>query len=244
MRIASAFGLLWDIVRLPIIVVRLFINPKNIEPIFKLGTFRNHRSFKVSAEKIASDPGMMAMVESRYLSEDPIVVENLEKLPDGTLGREFARFIQSNQLDPDFYVERREILEDEFVYVRKRCPQTHDIWHVVIGVGPEGLGEMKISAFYAAQIRSPFNTLYVGIGLFYVLFREPERIGDFFDAVTEGWILGKNAKPLLAMRWEEMWERSLVEIRRDLNLPAQASGVAAFHAVLPDAESGSSARSQ
>jgi ubiquinone biosynthesis protein COQ4 len=222
----------WDAIRFPWIVFRLFMNPKNIDPIFKLGTFRDHPAFAVSAQKFNSDPSMMAMIKSRYLSPEKIDLEKLARMPDGTLGREFARFIQERNLDIDFYPFRQEVLDDEFLYVRRRCPQTHDIWHAVVGVSAEEMGEMKLSAFYVAQIRSPFNALYVGIGLFYALLKKPENLGSFFDAVTEGWTLGNKAKPLFAMRWEEMWDRPLIQIRRELNLPEVASGVASTVSVL------------
>jgi ubiquinone biosynthesis protein COQ4 len=228
LKIRNKLQFIQDIALLPWVIIRLFINPNNIEPIFSLGTFRNHKAFQLAKEKIHSDPGMAAMMNERYLAKEMIDLNALAKLPDGTLGREFARFMLERNLKVDFYPPYNDPNNDDAAYVRKRCPQTHDIWHLVIGVGTEQLGEMKVSAFYVAQIRSPFNALFIGIGLFVALFKKPEMLEKYFEAVSEGWALGKAAKPLFAMKWEYLWDRPLVEIRRELNLPENPSGVASI----------------
>jgi ubiquinone biosynthesis protein Coq4 len=38
------------------------------------------------------------------------------------------------------------------------------------------------------------------------------------DAITDGWALGRKAKPLLAVRWEEHWEQPLAELRKAYDL--------------------------
>lgn len=224
--IKNKLQLFRDMLMFPYVIIRLFLNPTNIEPIFKLGTLRDHKSFSLAKDKIMADPEMAAMVKEQFLMKEKIDVDALSKLPAGTLGNEFARFITERNLKVDFYKEYNDSMNDDFAYARKRCPQTHDIWHVVIGVDAEPLGEMKICAFYVAQIRSPFNALYVGIGLFVALFKKPEMLEQFFEAVTEGWLLGKKAKPLFAQKWEHLWEKNLAELRTELNLPAIPQGVA------------------
>jgi ubiquinone biosynthesis protein Coq4 len=38
------------------------------------------------------------------------------------------------------------------------------------------------------------------------------------DAITEGWALGRRAKPLIAVHWEEYWERPLSDLRQAYDL--------------------------
>ena len=50
-----------------------------------------------------------------------------------------------------------------------------------------------------------------------VLYR-PELLPAVMDAITEGWALGRRAKPLMAVKWEEYWERPLALLRAEYDL--------------------------
>ncbi len=227
LRLKRAYRITIDLIRLPWAVFRLFLKPNDVSPIFKLGTFRNHRSFSLAEEKIQSDASVMALVQERYLYPGTYNVESLSGLPEGTLGHAYGAFMKARGLKSDYYIPYPDPNDDIFAYARKRCPQTHDVWHLVVGADTDLLGEMKISAFYVAQIRSPFNALFIGVGLFVALFKKPEELGNFFNAVSEGWNLGVNASPLLAVKWENLWYQPLADIRRELNLPEVPVGISA-----------------
>ena len=38
------------------------------------------------------------------------------------------------------------------------------------------------------------------------------------DAIAEGWTLGRRARPLMAVRWEDFWARPLSELRAEYEL--------------------------
>jgi ubiquinone biosynthesis protein COQ4 len=227
-RVHGAYRITIDLIRLPWVILRLFLKPGDVEPIFKLGTFRNHRSFLLAEEKILNNPSVAELVRSRYLFPGNYDVPTLAALPEGTLGHAYGAFMNSRGLKSDYYVPYPDPNDDTFAYARKRCPQTHDVWHLVVGIDTDLLGEMKVSAFYVAQIRSPFNALFIGVGLFVALFKRPEQLEDFFNAVTEGWTLGLRARPLLAVKWEDLWDRPLAEVRRNLNIPEIPVGISAI----------------
>ena len=48
--------------------------------------------------------------------------------------------------------------------------------------------------------------------------KEPEQFGDCLKTISMGYQIGLKAKPLLAMKWEEQWERPVDEIRADLDV--------------------------
>ena len=47
---------------------------------------------------------------------------------------------------------------------------------------------------------------------------QPQLLPAVMDAITEGWALGRRAEPLMAVRWEDHWERPLEELREEYGL--------------------------
>ena len=44
------------------------------------------------------------------------------------------------------------------------------------------------------------------------------NLPDDRRTITEGWSLGRRAKPFMAGHWEEYWERPIAELRFEYNL--------------------------
>lgn len=210
-----------DIVLLLFRFSRLIFNPKDISPIFKARTFRDHKSNQLALASLRAHPGAASLIAERYLNPTPIDPDVLLGCPPGTLGHEFGAYMKRHQLDVIFYPPLEDKQEDDISYVRMRARQTHDIHHLVLGFPPEGAGEMAISAFYLAQNRIPLSSLLIGIGFLYVTLREPERLGDLMECVIRGWTMGKQADCFLGFKWEEHWETPLDELRTMLGLPAR-----------------------
>lgn len=61
-------------------------------------------------------------------------------LPEGTFGREFAKYMDGHGFDP---VERPkvELLGGEGAYLMHRYRQCHDFWHALTGLPPTVAGE-------------------------------------------------------------------------------------------------------
>jgi ubiquinone biosynthesis protein Coq4 len=210
---------LGDMVLLLLRFSRLIINPKDISPIFKARTFRNHMSNQLALASLRANPAAAALIETRYLNPTPIDPESLLSYPPGTLGHEFGAYMTRHQLDVVFYPPLEDKEDDDISYVRMRARQTHDIHHLVLGFPPEGAGEMAISGFYLAQNRIPLSSLLIGIGFLYTTLREPERLGDLMECVIQGWSMGKQAECFLGVKWEEHWETPLSELRAMLRVP-------------------------
>ncbi|MDY6897149.1 MAG: Coq4 family protein, partial [Cyanobacteriota bacterium] len=45
-----------------------------------------------------------------------------------------------------------------------------------------------------------------------------EASTKYMDAITKGWLMGKQAKPLFGINWNQLWEHPLEEVRADLNI--------------------------
>jgi len=220
-KLAKQLATLADIVLLLLRFSRLIINPKDISPIFKARTFRNHKSMQLALASLRETPSAAALMRERYLNPTPIDPETLMTYPPGTLGHEFGAYMTRHKLDVVFYPPLEDKDDDEISYMRQRARQTHDIHHLVLGFPPEGVGEMAISAFYVAQNRIPLNSLLIGIGFLYTTIREPERLGDLMECIIRGWTVGKQAECFLGVKWEEHWATPLDELRAMLGVPPQ-----------------------
>lgn len=198
---------------------KLILNPNDISPIFKGRSFLKHKSFQISLQTFYADPRTAELLQTRYLSEQPYDLDELLKLPAGTLGHAYATHMHSNKLEVVFYPPLEKTDDDDIAYLRRRARQTHDIHHVVLGYPAIDVGEMAISAFYLSQHRVPLSALLIGFGFLYTILREPQRIEELIQAIETGWQAGQQAQRLLGIRWEEYWSTPLETLRQDLNIP-------------------------
>ena len=157
----------------------------------------------------------------RVLRERPRLGEvNLGKLltlPEGTLGRSFADAMIRMKLDPkDILVPEK--VESDFDFVRAHLRETHDIWHPVTGFDTDVAGELGLQAFYLAQFQAPLSALLLMVGFANTLFFAMDDRDPRMRAIVRGWLIGKRAEPFFGVRWADMWERPLVDVRRELQV--------------------------
>ena len=202
---------------------KLILNPNDISPIFKGQSFLNHKSFKLSLATFREDPRTAELLHTRYLAPEVYDLDALLTLPEDTLGHAFASHMKHYALKQVFYPPLEKTENDELAYWRKRARQTHDIHHVVLGFPAIDAGEMAISAFYLAQHNVPLSALLLGFGFLYTILREPERIDELMRAIQRGWTIGKQSEKLMGVKWEELWETPLSEVRASLGVPEPAA---------------------
>ena len=128
--------------------------------------------------------------------EFKINVEELRQLPEGSLGREVARFLDENGFDP--------LNSGDWIQ------RTHDVWHVLTGLHPTEHDELMLSAFTRAQVFRHSTTLLVVAGLL-------TRKLDITD-VIEGFKSGKAAKNLSDWDIKSDWATPLVDVRKKLGI--------------------------
>ena len=81
--------------------------------------------------------------------------ERLERLPDGTLGREYARFIRANGIDPLEDAPRARRAEERCSSTSSGAPTSSTIcMHIVLGCDASVLGEVPIVAYSLGQARA------------------------------------------------------------------------------------------
>jgi len=143
-------------------------------------------------------------------------LDQLRTLPEGTVGRAYAQFMDAHGLTPDAlsYPEGASDV-DRF---RRHVRTSHDLWHVATGWNPDGVGELGLQAFYLAQLRFSFPALILAAGFAHVLWKQRDIAWDVVDAASEGWRQGSNAELLVGVDWVEWMARPLTELQAELGI--------------------------
>ena len=142
----------------------------------------------------------------------------LSKLPNGTLGFEYARFMSETDFSIDWYptMEEKSLLH----YARNRLYQTHDILHTITGFWGGTYNEMALQGFYAGQQIPNATTMatIAGSSLNLLQDNEPSRNSQFFDYLLAGYQMGKNAEKVIFRNWEADFETDITTLRKQLNI--------------------------
>lgn len=193
-------------------LVHLMRNTEETEYVLALTLVVNAPSFpRVWMQVASTDEGRALLRDRPSLDSSAVDRSALRALPDGTLGREYVRFLDENQLDGDFFQAPPDVPE-EVAFLSKRLRQAHDVWHAVTGYTPSVRDELALQAFTYGQLGAPHAILIVLGGLVAFGWRDPK----LFAHVWRGYQHGKRAAFLGSLRWESRWERPLTEVRAEL----------------------------
>jgi ubiquinone biosynthesis protein Coq4 len=174
------------------------------------------------AELEQQNPALAALFREGY---DPALEpERLERLPAGTLGREYARFIRANGIDPLGNLlalgEPRNLLEYQF----RRAYKLHDVLHVVLGCDATVLGEVPIVAYSLGQARSTgvrAPALALAVLLLHMALRKTEEFQPAIRLAAEWMRRGEQTPGYATHRLEDWMDRPVAEVR-DLVLASAA----------------------
>lgn len=200
----------------------LFADPEETSHVFRIirALSPSRRFEKLFYKTMASEEGRRVLEERESLLNTLNDRERLRALPDGTLGREYARFMDAEQISGDglesasnpyenvFYDERARRFSD-------RLRDAHDLWHVLTGYGRDFVGEDALLAFSYAQTRN-WGVGFIAL-MGYLRFRR-EGMKDALPVVRDGYRRGRKAAFLPAVEWEVLLERPLDEVRRLLGI--------------------------
>jgi ubiquinone biosynthesis protein Coq4 len=148
-------------------------------------------------------------------------LEALRALPPGSLGREYARFLDANGITPLAISPniRERFRENPFVL---RYTTTHDLHHVLTGFDAGLAGEAGVYAFTVAQGSAPGShaMLWV-VRIFYALFSPPQALRLWHD-IRVGLAMGRSARLVIAEPIESWFAEPLAAVRQRLGLPDPA----------------------
>ena len=185
------------------------------------GALANAPSDQVD-EMRRTHPALAELYAERY---DPDLDPNdLAALPDGTLGREYLRFIRTNQIDPLGTLVAMGRPKNALQYVFRRAYKLHDIMHVVLGCDATVLGEVRIVSWSIGQSSHGFvgraPALALAVLFLHLAIRKPQ---DMKEAITlsRPWMdLGERSVPHAGVRFEDYLDRPVEDVRAMVCPPA------------------------
>ncbi|MEM7578881.1 MAG: Coq4 family protein [Cyanobacteria bacterium P01_A01_bin.80] len=171
------------------------------------------------------DSATGAMVAERYMGPD-FDLEKLSKMPEGSLGWTYTKVMKAINYEPKFY--RLRPVESDADYVINRVRKTHDLHHILTGFSFDDFGENGVISVTVAQLAYPGFMLIDIISLMLSFFAGKDELGIdveyLFDIISAGIKMGRKAKPLFPVKWEEIFEKPLDELRAELNIQPVTSG--------------------
>jgi ubiquinone biosynthesis protein Coq4 len=196
-------------------LARLVADPTRLDDVFEMATaLASPETMAPVVAELKTDPSVARAIARQHRVKFDLAT--LGQLPEGTLGRVFADHMAAANLDPAAIPTLPGGEPHE--YVRAHLYETHDIWHVVTGFGTDFVGELGLQAFYLAQIPGPLPALLLAAGFLRNGLYDRALSAPLSEAITRGYAMGKAARPLFGVRWDELWETPMDEVRRELAL--------------------------
>ncbi|MEM7097827.1 MAG: Coq4 family protein [Pseudomonadota bacterium] len=190
------------------------------------------RTIDAYMQELHAIEGAREFLAARNIPE-PIEVERLASCAEGTLGKGYYDFVVENNLMDKFAVNYREFnkklhasgkldrLPEDMSYMMVRGTQIHDFQHVLTGFDSSPLGELKLAAFYLAQLRFPYHAMRMAVTFAHAAFVNPTMTVDAMDAVVEGWSSGRQSGNINFAPWEDYLDTPVAQLRDEFGIQTE-----------------------
>ena len=218
----------------------LIKNKEDTRQVFYVIDALNGNSFQKQFVKFAnSELGVKRLEEKRYL---PKLLDNhdwLRKLPDGSLGRAYLNFMSTEGLTAQGLVDeytssgvKRDFGHADMNIYGDRLRDTHDMLHVLTGLGRDALGEASVLGFTHAQ-HGGLGVLFIAYGAAWEVRKTAPKDAPVLKSIHEARRVGRAAKDIVFEDLMELLPLPLDEVRKKLSmeLPTQYHEV---HRVMRD----------
>ena len=213
---------------------RLLADKESTDEVFHILRHLAGDSFERSFRRWLAHPGAEARIAQARVLPDLLDDHNRWlALPPGTFGREYAEFMRREGLSARGLVEDslkvpanrawRAGLDPLRHWFADRSRDTHDLYHVLTGLGRDALGETCVLQFTYPQHGKPFGLLFIG----YLGAREASKAmprgAPWRAALAECRRIGREAELVDAQDLIALFPLPLSEARARLRIrPAQA----------------------
>lgn len=157
-------------------------------------------------------------------------IQALRALPEGSLGRHFAAFLDQRGLDPSGLYFSDDGVQSDRERFKLHMERSHDLWHTVLGFDTDVAGELGLQAFTMAQLASPLGYMILSAGLLNTMFKAPADGDRRMEAITRGWQLGRRLRPLFGADWSSMIGWPIEQVREHFGVGAADVRAAAMAA--------------
>jgi len=179
---------------------------------------RTYQAFKKTAHGkrlLVEKPDLMALLSNTAW---------LEGLPEGSLGREYLKFMREGKLSAGGLVDAQDAgidpnrdldLDPARRYVADRLRDMHDLWHVLTDYGCDDTGEITNLWFSVGQFGNPGMAF---IALFGTIDGVAHGRLAWVRYCVRALVRGMRAAPLISEPIEEMLALPIDEARRRLRI--------------------------
>ena len=194
-------------------VRRLMANPEATEEVFVILRAMRGRSGIALFRRFTQSPmGVRILKEQRNLFAALSDTAALVALPDGSLGRQYHRFMAAENLSAEGLVApsqayRDDVVPDDVALFRDRMRDMHDLTHTLTGYGCDPLGELCLLAFMYPHTGNLGMALIVLMGFGRLESRAARK------AVIEAWRHGRKARWFADLDWEATLPEPLDALR-------------------------------
>lgn len=194
------------------------------ETVFRLLRPFHGPEFDAIYDRVMSDEtGRRILREGHGLHATLLDFDRLRSLPRGTLGSEYAGFMERNHIDIVSFAEaslrhmnREDYATDEAWTLANRLRDIHEIVHVISGYGTDELGEMCELAFNIREDPRPRASRFairVNLASFR---RSGHRHAD--TAIGQAFLRGSRVHLMVGADWEAMMDWQLADVRTHLGI--------------------------
>ena len=203
-------------------MIRLVRNPTHTHEVFTIIKALSGSDLQKGLDRFKGTEFGEKVLRNRLQLRDSLKKRNLlAKLPVGSLGREYQKFVQEENLSADGLEKanerslQAEITDPELKLFAARQRDMHDLWHVVTGYGRDELGEACLLAFTYAQNKNRGVGFIAFVGCF-KLFANYRF--NALKAILQGYRIGREAAWLPEQDWESLLANQLNNVRDHLNI--------------------------
>lgn len=149
------------------------------------------------------------------ITSKTLSLEKLRQLPENSIGRTYAAWLDREGVTPDTRDQVRYIDDPEEAYVMQRYRESHDFYHAVTGLPVFAEGEIALKAFEFANTLLPMTALSLAA----VVRLKKDQRSRFWNtylpwAVTNG----IKAEDVINVYWEEVLEMDVEDLRTQLGI--------------------------
>jgi ubiquinone biosynthesis protein COQ4 len=193
------------------------LNPRRGDMIAALGEATAQPYFiNALRNRMLSDAtGRRILRDRPRITSTTMSMEMLRTLPENSVGRTYAAWLDREGVSPDTRDAVRYIDDEESAYVMQRYRECHDFYHAVTGLPVYVEGEIGLKAFEFANTGLPMTALSLAA---IVRLKPEERARIFRTYLPWAFVNGLRSADLVNVYWEEELETDVGVLRGRLGI--------------------------
>lgn len=195
-----------------------YFHPERNENIVALGESTAIRPVlrRLQRQMLLDPVGRQILKERPRITSTSLDLDYLRSLPDSSIGKTYINWLDREGVSPDTRVPVRYIDDEELAYIFQRYRECHDFYHAITGLPIIIEGEIAVKVLEFMNIGIPMP----GLGaLFAPLRLKPSQKERLYN-IYYPWAIrsGLNSKPLINIYWENILEKDINELRREVGI--------------------------